>query len=176
MGRPMKGTNLAELLEPILAENAERFGLVGGEIWSADEVAREELLRVLPPEISSEVRLGDATSVLVAGGLVVVATKSVVEVAPAELAEDAAAVRAGPRGEVLVDAIEWLVVRLDAPLVDDPDSFAPVAGQTGRVLAVFGWAPATADAADNWIGELLFDLGLPVFDEGDFELREGRER
>lgn len=177
MGRPMRGTNLAELLDPVLDENARRFGTFEERGFDADAVASEEILRVLPPELSSEVRLGRGGKV---GGetLVVVATKSVVEICAAD------AVRlsdlSGCRGRgtfvstssssQLVDAIEWLVVRLDGPVRENED-FEVEPGQSGEVVAVLGWAPANADVADNWIGELLSDLGLWVYDEDTFELR-----
>jgi hypothetical protein len=169
----MRGPNLAELLDPVLEEMVRRFDLPDTG-WHENDVAGEKLLSVLPPELASELRLREDRGEAGRGEtLIVLASAVVVELDSSALTADQARRLGGPtraRKVELVDSIEWVIVRLDRPLEETEDDEI-VPGQTGEVLAALGWAPATSDVSDNWIGDVLFDLGLYVLDADDFELR-----
>jgi len=120
-------------------------------LWSArnDAEAVDILLGMFPPEIESEIRLGGGW--VADDDLVVVEMNKTVE---------------------RRDVVEWLVVRLDAPLRDDKRSY-PVPGQSGSILAPVGWS-AVGGASPVWVRSLFESVVLPVFDVRRFWLRDLR--
>jgi hypothetical protein len=116
---------------------------------------REEAFRLLPPALISELCLASSWD------LVIVLAKTVVELLDGSM----------------VDSVEWLVVRLDEPLREENADLDGCPGLGGEVVAVLGWTPlVSGDDSCCDIVDFLADVGLLlIYDEEEFELREGRD-